>query len=353
MSSRAAMAEALTLNPASPTKTFVLEAHTDEPGAYLEDLAGQSNVEPTGDAYIYRLHTDNGSFWVDQLNPRFWSFHTDMRTDRASSTLNSWVGSRRDLDWIWLPSEHLRHIWPGARARRVRTDFRGRALLGGVGADTEDLRVQLSGRNAEALLDFISNSADFRSAVSFDGVETNLSDPDFGTVREAVNRMGKFAVSGNSFELHALFVSTVVDRYSHLVKLCEQKALAWQASGNEDGGGCVTGGPVVILFSKAIPDLPNFLETLFSSRAPFRLWGMPEVTSQGIAEVEAVDLHVGQRLRFDIGDVWMRVYLEQGGCGNTIARLVSNLQHRFDAALRLADPDLDEAVGQHLAPVAA
>ncbi|WP_144081562.1 hypothetical protein [Micromonospora wenchangensis] len=165
--------------------------------------------------------------------------------------------------------------------------------------------------------------------------------------------MGKFAVSGDSFELHSLFVSTVVDRYSRLVQLCEQKALGWESSGTEEGGGNVVGGPVVILFSKPIPDLPNFLETLFSSRAPFRLWGIPEITSQGVAEVEAVDLHVGQRLRFDVGDLWMRIYLEQGSCGNTIARLVSNLQHRFDGALRLADPELDEAVGRHLEPMAA
>ncbi|OWV12028.1 hypothetical protein B5D80_03765 [Micromonospora wenchangensis] len=62
---------------------------------------------------------------------------------------------------------------------------------------------------------------------------------------------------------------------------------------------------------------------------------------------------MGQRLRFDVGDLWMRIYLEQGSCGNTIARLVSNLQHRFDGALRLADPELDEAVGRHLEPMAA
>jgi hypothetical protein len=352
MSTRADMAVGLTLDPASPTKTFVLEAHTSEPAAYLGELAGTKNLESTEDSYLFKVHTEHGQFWVDQLNTRFWSFHTDMRTDKAASLINSWVGSRRDLDWMWLPSEHLRHIWPGARARQVRTDFRGRELLGSAGAETEDLRVQLSGRNAEALLDFISNSPAFRSSVSFDGIETSLADPDFGYAREAVNRMGKFAVSGNSFELHLQFVGTVVSRYSALVSLCEEKAIRWQDWGSPDGGGGVSGGPIVIKFSRPIPDQQAFLATLFSSRAPFRLWGMPVVSAEGVAEVEAVDLHVGQRLRIDVGDDWMRMYLEAGGCGNTIARLVSNLQHRFDGALSLIDPALDQAVGRHLEPLA-
>ena len=114
----------------------------------------------------------------------------------------------------------------------------------------------------------------------------------------------------------------------------------------------MSGGPIVIKFSRPIPDQQAFLATLFSSRAPFRLWGMPAVSAEGVAEVEAVDLHVGQRLRVDVGDDWMRIYLEAGGCGNTVARLVSNLQHRFDGALSLIDPVLDKAVGRHLEPLA-
>jgi hypothetical protein len=81
---------------------------------------------------------------------------------------------------------------------------------------------------------------------------------------------------------------------------------------------------------------------LTASREPFRLWGLASVR-RGIAEVEAVDLHVGQTLQLDIGSRWMRVYLYEGSCGNTVARLVSNLQHRFDGALTLKDVDLDAA----------
>ncbi|MGI8631822.1 MAG: hypothetical protein ACR2NA_04650 [Solirubrobacterales bacterium] len=51
----------------------------------------------------------------------------------------------------------------------------------------------------------------------------------------------------------------------------------------------------------------------FSSSEPFRLWGIPQMTGEGTAEVEAVDLHVGQQLRFDVTSTWMRVYLFDRG----------------------------------------
>ena len=102
--------------------------------------------------------------------------------------------------------------------------------------------------------------------------------------------------------------------------------------------------PIGIRFSRPIPDLPAFCEELFSSRAPFRLWGQPAITEDE-ALVEAVDLHVGQRIGIELGHDWMRVYLHAGSCGNTVARLISNLQTRFDGALTLTHPSLQDAAG--------
>jgi hypothetical protein len=349
MITRADMGRTLTLSPSVPTKSFVLEVHTEDPAGYLDDLVGASNVEQTQDAYLFRVHLPAGACWVDQLDGRFWTFHTDMPTKEAFAFLREHVERRRDLDWMWLPSEHLRHVWPGAVSRRVRTDFRGHGFLGD-NASARDLRVQLAGQDAEALLDLIAQDERYHSAVSFDSVQAYLKDPELGWVNEGVNRMGRFAVSGDSLEFHLQFVRAVVQRYRHFVELCERKAIAWRpfggendASGNDAGGGALQGGPIAITFSRRIDDLRQFVEELFAVRRPFRLWGVPEIT-RGVAEVEAVDLHVGQRLRVDVGESWMRVYLEAGRCGNTVARLISNLQHRFDGALRLVDADLQAAM---------
>lgn len=349
MVARGVMKSELALDATSPTKTFVLEVHTQEPADYLADMVGRSSLEATDDAYLFRARVGENLFWVDQLDGRFWSFHTDMPTEDATRFLREQVERRRDLDWMWLPSGHLRSPWPDSAPRRVRTRFDGGRFLPEDSA-VSDLRVQLSGRAAEHLLDAIQGMPEYRSAVSFDSVQTTLAVEDMGVITEGLTREGRFAAFGDSFELHLAFVRNVVSHYRAFVELCEQKAVAWNSF--PDGGGVVSGGPITIKFIRTIDDMDRFVNELLAVRRPFRLWGLAE-TVAGTAQVEAVDLHVGQRIRFDIGPDWLRVYLDEGSCGNTVARLVSNLQHHFDGALTLLDPELNAAASAQQRAAAA
>jgi hypothetical protein len=347
------MMDRLAPSPAAPTKTFVLEVHTDNGLSYLQDLVGQRNLEETADTYLHRIHTNEGvEFWVDRLDDRFWNFHTQNKMRPAYRFLRNKVEERRDLDWMWLPSEHLQQVWPGATTRGVHAEFNASELASDEAASSR-LRVQLKGKDANRLLDYIAENPRYRSSVSYDSVETILYDDDLGMIDEAINRRGRFATSGESIEFHLQFVRVIVNRYRALVEACERQVIAWtpfDQGGDMEGGGSVEGGPITIKFSNPIVDLDAFLETVFSSRAPYRLWGVPEIVSDA-AFVETVDLHVGRRTRMDIGPTWMRVYLEKGACGNTVARLISNLQSSFDSALTLLSPDLQAALEAHTSAI--
>jgi hypothetical protein len=349
MMTRADLARRVPLNGAVSAKSFVVEVHTDDPHAYLAEIAGQRNVEPTKDAYLSRVFVPDGEFWVDRLEQRFWVFHTIMPSAAAAAWLRDRVESRRDTDWMWLPSSHLRHIAPDAAPYRVRTDFDGTRLVA-AGDAACDLHVQLTGSHAERLLDQIAAMPAYRAAVSFSSVEVHLDDPELGVLREAVKRSGLFAARGDDFAYHAQFVRSAIGRYLRFVEDVEAMALGFsplppvdaQDRDGESAGASFAGTPIGIRFSRRIADLPGFCEEVFSSRAPFRLWGQPVVTDE-MAFVDAVDLHIGQRLGVEVGSDWMRVYLNAGTCGNTIARLVSNLQTKFDGALALTHPSLQVA----------
>jgi hypothetical protein len=235
----------------------------------------------------------------------------------------------------------------------VRDKFHGSRLAGSEDA-AQDLRVQLTGSHADRLLDEIAAIPEYRHAVSFHSIEVIMDDPDLGPLREAVKRSGLFAAHGEDFVHHAQFVRTVVGRYARLIDAIEALALNfsprpdngaadWNLGPEADDpvGASFSGAPIGIRFSRQITDLPGFCDELFSARAPMRLWGQPEITAD-TAVVDAVDLHVGQRLGMEIGRDWMRVYLREGSCGNTVARLLSNLQARFDGALTLSQPELQE-----------
>ena len=368
MTSRSDLSRLVPLDGTVAAKSFVLEVHTDDPHAYLTEIAGRGNVEDTDDAFLSRIFAPPaGEFWIDRLEPRFWVFHTVGPSVAAVAWLRDRVESRRDTDWMWLPSNHLRYIAPDALSRRVRTEFDGARLVSSDDA-ARDLKVQLSGSHAERLLDRIAALPDYKSAVSFNSIEVDIDDSDLGPMRESVRRCGAFAAHGEQFTHHAQFVQLVIGRYARLIDAIEALALRFEPfaemnvdalathsisgiapavgnSGDDDlGGASFAGMPIGIHFSRPIPDLPAFCDELFSSRAPFRLWGQPVVTEDG-AWVEAVDLHVGQRLSMEFGYDWIRVYLYAGSCGNTVARLISNLQTRFDGALSLSHPELQEASG--------
>ena len=53
--------------------------------------------------------------------------------------------------------------------------------------------------------------------------------------------------------------------------------------------------------------------------------------SAGYFWVNWIDLHTGGTVDFEIADDMMRAYLRKGGCGNTILRLLANLQMHHDA----------------------
>ncbi|HVW81102.1 MAG TPA: hypothetical protein VHB69_09215 [Mycobacteriales bacterium] len=344
MSARGALADELHLDASAPTKTFVLEVHTDDPDAYLEELFGRGAVHSTDDGYLHRALIDEGEMWVDRLDSRFWSFHTDLPAYPARRFLHERVQRRRDLDWLWLPTQHLRRVSRNGPARRLRTDFAGQSLRG-VDAPGTGLKLQATGKQAEKLLDFLSQSDEYKAALSLDAIQVSVDDGAGGVMNEAVHRQGQFAASGDSLDTHLQFVRSVVATYASFIELLEAKALGWDplTAGDDNEGASLIGAPVGIHFSQHIADLSLFVEELFDSKEPFRLWGVPRVEDD-VVEVDAVDLHVGQRLRMDVGHDWMRVYLERGSCGNTVARLVSNLQHRFDSGLELSDPALNAAL---------
>lgn len=355
---RADLARRVPLDGAAPAKSFVVEVHTDDPPGYLAEIAGTGNVEPTQDAYLSRVFVPpDGEFWVDRLQQRFWIFHTIMPSPMAAAWLTDKVESRRDTDWMWLPSSHLRYIAPEAVPHRVRTDFDGTRLVAADDA-ASDLRVQLTGSHAERLLDQISEMPEYRAAVSFSNVEVRLHDPELGVLHEAVKRSGLFAARGDDFAYHAQFLRAAIARYARFVDAAEAMALAFSpippgdahgrnkaAAESEDAeyaGASFVGTPIGIKFSRQIADLQAFCEEVFSSRAPFRLWGQAVVTGD-VAVIDAVDLHIGRRLGVEVGPDWMRLYLHAGTCGNTVARLVGNLQTRFDGALSLTEPNLQAA----------
>ena len=94
-----------------------------------------------------------------------------------------------------------------------------------------------------------------------------------------------------------------------------------------------------MVLDRPISNLEVFCESIFSSGEPFRLWGVPTRLAKDFYRVQALDLHMGTPLQFEIGPQFLRVYLPVGSCGNSVVRLYTNLQHHYDSLIQAQDGD--------------
>jgi hypothetical protein len=325
-----------------PWKTFVLEAHSGEGHQeFLSDVFGRASIRETEDSSLHQIVAPDLLVTVDHLDSRFWSFHTDRSAADFNALLRSVVARRRDLDFVWLPSAHLEHVQREVPPNWIKTEFTGKRVL--PSDQVQDLAVTIRGRAAKSVLQLVSNGPEHSYAVSLSQLEVLVTDSDLGSIVEAVNRKALFVAKGGSFRLHQLVVEQVVQRYRRLVEVIEDMALGFAANlDSEEGGGRMTGGPIELRFSRPLPSLELLLEDLLSSREPYRLWGNAHFDGDDFAEVEAVDLHVGHRIRLEMSREMIRVHLRAGGCGNSVARLVSNLQHHVDGGIEAVDERIAE-----------
>ncbi len=68
--------------------------------------------------------------------------------------------------------------------------------------------------------------------------------------------------------------------------------------------------------------------------------------SNNYVTVHGLDLHIGAPIYCEIMPDAIRVYLQRGTCGNTVARLYTNLVRHYDASATLYGRGAEDALLQ-------
>lgn len=319
-------------------KTYAMEVHVD-PETSSEEQARHVatrfglNAGETLDPTLGVMWDDSVSLFVDSLDARFWLIHTSSPARRVQSLLGRAVWGSRELDWCWFPTEIVGSMAAEGQLKWFKSDFRGDDLLPTEGIAARRMRVQLEGDDPADLLDQLVQNPKYRRATALSALALEVSNDTSEAVQEYAQYRGRFVTRGDSFEAHVGFVARTIQQYATLVNEIEERyPIRWNASPNV--GAIFTGDVVQIELDQPIASLEKFVDGLFSCRDPFRLWAVPRWIGDRWIEAEAVDLHVGTQIRMDIAPNYMRMYLPENACGNTVVRLVANLQHRYDATVR-------------------
>lgn len=321
-------------------KSRLIEAHAPEPSdegvaQLLDEVTADSGlvVESHGDG-LWSLLDAKTVFFVDALNPRYWLLHSTATADTLRRLLTHHVLPSARLDLAWLSGSQLAGL-EGER-RWVRSSFSSDTLQPNESGAVvpRRWRLQVEGENPDELLKLVSREQRYEAGAALTAVGSRLGGPGEGSAEVAADFQGAFVATGTDFHLVAGLLWRTLDSYEAYIRDLEATyRLGVQAT--EDMGMTIDGDVATIEFPHEVGDLNALVANLFTCREPFRLWGVPHEVYKGQWEVNAVDLHVGCPLRLELTPRWLRVLLGQGTCGNTLARLVANLQHRFDARTHL------------------
>lgn len=326
-------------------KSRLVEAHAPESssdgvGHLLCSVADDANLtlERLGDD-LWGLLGTNDAFFVDALNPRFWLLHSTAPADGLRRLLRRYLLPTARLDQAWFSSKQLQEL-EGER-RWVRSSFNSDVLQpnGSGQAVPRRWRVQVEGENPNELLEIVSQTQRYQAGAALTAVGSRLGGPDTGSAEVAADYQGSFVASGNDFHLVAGLLWRTLDRYEAYIRALET-SYRLETAATEEMGMTIEGEVATIDFPHAVEDLDALVANLFTCKEPFRLWAVPREVASGQWEANAVDLHVGHPVRLEITSHWLRVLLGPETCGNTLARLVANLQHRFDARTHLPLPAL-------------
>jgi hypothetical protein len=160
---------------------------------------------------------------------------------------------------------------------------------------------------------------------------------------------GKVTDRSDSFHSHRQAVEYVLDLYRQATERAEQAAWFGLEATEEmhpphrtldaaQDGLRYRGAPVVLRFSETLTDavFEQWVDSIFRRKHNrFRLWGNPISMGKRKVHVYGVDRHVWQPIDLELTPTHVTALLPEGTCGNTIHRLVTNVQRFVDPAVQV------------------
>jgi len=337
-------------------KVYLIEAHlaSDAPhdkvfgflGAVLSDFQRQHRGEAaaweTDEERFFsaQIRSKGGAveLYVDASDSRFWLLHSMDKSSVIDPILEKLASGSQDLDRAWMPIQLLERAAGLGSLRGLSLEFERRKVpdvdFDSPDAPAEVLRMQLWGNKAAKILRILTENDTFSHDTTLSKVKVKYSaspeDAEETTVDD-IKYDGKVTARGTSFRSHITLIADLYKRYGgKILEIERDYSLSYEAEGQRMS---VRGDPIYIVFRRPIKDVDLFCRHVFSSANPFRLWGAPVRVSAKLTRVSGLDLHVGKRIDFEITPDFICVYLPAGSCGNSVVRIITNLQHYYDSLI--------------------
>ena len=366
-------------------KTYMLET-----ARYNHTVPALDHLFP-GDVHLHRLDdtlyrmedvTNGGNVvgLVEALDDRHPVLYTTLPVADSDRLVRSVVDRNPWLDRLWLSSPILFELWkyvqrstPGHRYVRLGFEHTARyetaSDLSEIDGDKYD-DADASEEDEQTPLGWIERR---RSRVSLTErlalLDTKLSplmelyDPLHSLVQLQIpagerggHRLyynGRATNWSDSFVEHRTIVDLVVGLYRRVTAHAEERLWVDTTQVGQDGFS-LSGAPLTIRFSEQLsePTFKRFVDLALRRRTSrFRIGGYIKERGPTKVHLAGIDRHLWQPFLLEATSRHLLVVLPRGTCGNTIHRLVTNVQRYLDPKVDvwLGSEPYDQAVANSMA----
>ena len=321
-------------------KAYLLDADDGIPRSVSTTGVGW-DMEDTGLERVKILRVRAGGaaceFYADVADKRFVVLYTAAGSDVAGRAVAAITAADRlGLDRMWLPDPLLRALArrAGAGALRGLAARRAGGFPGTGRGSSESFDLDVCGPLACEADRQARRNRRLAGAMACRKITlvSGAGDGPLGHACVDIVKDGRLAArSGGSLHGHLRLVDEARALYADVVGGIEE---CRPGSMRRDGELDIVGCPVHIRLCDPLRDVGAFVDRLFDSTRPLRLWGLPSVIEEGYYNVVGMDIHTASPMSFEIASNMMRVYLSGESRGSAILRLLCNLQDIFGAAAR-------------------
>jgi len=353
-------------------KSYMLE-HVGDTGSQkkVADLLLSMNIEPRKideDLFLI-LDGRTGEYmgFLEVLTPRYFVFYTIHHSDKADKWVRKLVFSSPDLDHVWLSGLTFNVLWQKviqlAKPHRYVSILFVHESIYQIDSEIyedeneEDKDISLSLDEGDFSEVIERRASKFKLIDKISVVEEKLSKlqelyqplyaisqlrfpspvgrggHDFYDYGKVTNRSGNF----RDHRSHILYVQGI---YDELMKMTEEKA--WYSLSKETVTAPgqfqkLIGAPVTIKFAEPLTKetFEYWIHSTFKRpNNRFRLWGNPILLGPKKVHVYGVDKHLWKPIFLEITDKHVIAIVPKGTCGNTIHRLICNIQRYIDPAAK-------------------
>jgi hypothetical protein len=335
-------------------KTYLIEGHISKNNNSSHDdflkffknknkeIDYKLKINETENEYLFNLLFDNVEYFLDAGNDkRFFMIHSSEKSEATDKGINRLLRNISNFDNVWFSKKLMNStdnygIWRGISLKHDKIDFDKSE------DDSEKLNLKINNSSeskVKGLVDLLTSADQFSYTTGISHLSIlNQGENGSSRVIDDLRYDGKFSTRGESFNRHLWLVNKLYSDYKQLVYNIENNYAISVKNNKFDGL------PINIDFRRDDLTVEYIIKAIFSNKKPFNLWGYANKISEGYYKVLAVDLHnsnKGNKINFEITKDFLSVYLPKGNCGNTIARLVCNIQQYLDSQITVWGGDND------------